>query len=63
MTELFGTTRPLDNQTLATRYPQGRDGYLGQFRAAIHAAINAGFLLEADAGDIETLGALAWPGA
>lgn len=63
MTELFGTTRPLDNRTLATRYPQGRDGYLGQFRAATHAAINAGFLLEADAGDIETLGALAWPGA
>jgi hypothetical protein len=63
MTELFGTTRTLDHQTLAGRYPQGRDGYLGQFRDATHAAINAGYLLEADAGEIETLGALLWPSA
>jgi len=63
MTELFGTTRPLNHETLATRYPRGRNGYLGQFRDATHAAVNAGFLLETDAGEIETLGALVWPNA
>lgn len=60
-TELFGTTQPIDHQTLATRYPQGRDGYLAQFRYATHAAVNAGFILNTDADEIETLGALAWP--
>jgi hypothetical protein len=61
MTELFGTTRPLSSRTLADRYPRGRNDYLAQFRDATHAAVNAGFLLEADAAEIETLGVLAWP--
>lgn len=60
MTELFGTTRPLDDETLAARYPRGRDDYLDRFRTATSAAVTAGFLLVEDATEIEALGAAAW---
>jgi Alpha/beta hydrolase domain len=60
MTELFGTTRPLDATALAKRYPRGRDDYVDCFRAATRAAVDRGFLLAADAPEIEALGAASW---
>jgi hypothetical protein len=64
MTELFGTTQPLDTAALAALYPGGRDDYGARFRAATRAAVDAGFLLAEDADEIEGLGAAAaWPGS
>jgi hypothetical protein len=60
MTELFGTTRLLDNDARSARYPGGRDEYLECFRAATDDAVSAGFLLPADAREIEALGAASW---
>jgi hypothetical protein len=60
MTELFGTTRPIDAATLGERYPRGREEYIERFRAAADDAIAAGFLLPADAEEIKALGAAAW---
>ena len=60
MTELFGTTRPLDPSTITDLYPGGRDDYVERFRAATDAAVSAGFLLADDAGEIDGLGAAAW---
>ncbi len=61
MNELFGTTRPLPDAARVARYPGGRDDFLAQFRAATAAAVDAGFVLAADAAEIEGLGAQAWP--
>jgi hypothetical protein len=61
LTELFGTTRPLDADELAACYPGGRADYDDRFRAATAAATAAGFLLAADAPEIEALGRAAWP--
>src|SRR5262249_13193907 len=63
MTNLFGTTRRFDDRTLGARYPGGRDDYVRQFGDATRAAVDAGFLLVADAPEIEALGALSWPEA
>jgi hypothetical protein len=57
MTELFGTTRTLDETTLRARYPRGRDDYLTEFRDATRTAVDRGFLLAADEDEIEALGA------
>jgi hypothetical protein len=62
MLELFGVTRPFDADVLAQRYPGGRDEYVAQFRAATRAAVDAGFLLAADAPEVEAIGAASWPG-
>jgi hypothetical protein len=56
---VFGTTRAFDAATLAARYPGGRDQYVREFRAATRTAVDAGFLLAADAPEIEALGAIA----
>lgn len=61
VTDLFGTTRALDRTALADRYPHGRDDFVRQFRDATRAAVHAGFLLAADAPEIERLGTLSWP--
>ena len=61
MNELFGTTRPLPDAARAARYPGGRADYLAQFRTATAAAVDAGFLLAADAAEIEGLGTHGWP--
>ena len=61
MMELFGTTRPLGTDVLAARYPRGREQYVEEFGRATRAAIEAGFLLPADASEIEALGAASWP--
>jgi Alpha/beta hydrolase domain len=60
MSELFGTTATIDPARLTDRYPNGRDDYVRQFCDATRTAVQAGFLLEIDADEIETLGALAW---
>lgn len=60
MTELFGTTRPLEGAARSRLYPRGRDDYLERFCAATDAAVTAGFLLAVDAPEIEVLGAAAW---
>jgi hypothetical protein len=62
LTDLFGTTRPLDPAALRERYPGGRADHEREFAAATRAAVDAGFLLEADAPEIEALGACSWPG-
>jgi hypothetical protein len=63
MTDLFGTTRRFDDSTLRVRYPGGREDYVSQFGDATRAAVDAGFLLDADAREIEMLGARSWPDA
>lgn len=60
MTDLFGTTRALPGAARASRYPGGGDDYRAQFRAATTAAVDAGFVLAADAPEIVALGDLAW---
>ena len=61
MSDLFGTTREIDAETLEHRYPTGRDDYLRQLHDSTRAAVDAGFLLEADAPEIEAVSALFWP--
>jgi hypothetical protein len=60
MTELFGTTRPLDDAARSRLYPGGPDEYVERFGAATDAAVAASFLLAADATEIEALGAASW---
>ena len=58
---LFGTTRPFDAAALARLYPGGRADFLARFQHAIDETLSRGFLLEADAAEIEGLaGALTW---
>jgi hypothetical protein len=61
LVDLFGSTRAFDASELERRYPGGRDEYVDQFVAAARAAIDAGFVLEADRSEMEALGAAAWP--
>jgi hypothetical protein len=60
MTELFGTTRPLDDDARSARYPRGRDEYRERFCAATGVAVAAGVLLPVDREEIEALGAASW---
>jgi hypothetical protein len=53
---LFGTTRPLSDAQLARLYPGGPDEHCERFLLATDAALEAGFLLEADADEIRALG-------
>jgi hypothetical protein len=63
MTDLFGTTRRFDAQTLRERFPGGRDEYVREFGEATRSACEAGFLLAADAPEIAAIGACSWPTA
>ena len=54
---LFGSTRPFDAATLAGLYPGGSEEHRERFEAALAVALEAGFLLEADAGEIRALAA------
>ena len=49
---LFGTTAPLEPGTIARLYPGGRDDYMAAFTPALDQTIAAGFILEADRGEI-----------
>jgi len=52
---LFGRTVPFDAETLARLYPGGPDEHLERFERATEAALEAGFLLAADADEIRAL--------
>ena len=54
---LFGTTDPFDEAVLTASYPGGRDEYLERFDAALEKAIDAGYLLAEDRGEILELAA------
>jgi hypothetical protein len=58
---LFGTTRAFDSAKLALLYPGGRAQYLQQFAAATASAVKAGFILEADAQEINGLAQAQYP--
>jgi hypothetical protein len=57
---LSGTTLPLDAVALRARYPD-RAAYLEQFAEATARAVEAGFILQADAEEITTIAALNAP--
>ena len=57
MSQLFGTTRPIDPELLAQRYPGGQTEYEEQFAVAADAAVAAGFVLADDRDEIVALGA------
>ena len=52
---LFGKTVVLDPATLARLYPGGPEEHYTRFDAATTEAVDAGFLLEADADEIRGL--------
>jgi hypothetical protein len=52
---LFGRTVPLDPEALAQIYPGGPAEHVERFDAATAAAVEAGFLLDADADEIRAL--------
>jgi hypothetical protein len=54
-TFLFGRTVALDEATLGRLYPGGPEEHRHRFEAATAEAVAAGFLLEADAGEIRAL--------
>jgi hypothetical protein len=56
MTQLFGTTRPIDPELLAKRYPGGQAEYEEQFTAAADSAVAAGFVLAVDRDEIVAIG-------
>lgn len=58
---IFGWGEPFDAETLARLYPGGRDEYLQRFSAALDQAIDAGFLLPADRGEVLALAAATFP--
>ena len=58
---LFGTTKAFDSEKLMLLYPGGRAQYLEKFVAATDAAIQAGFILEADKREIHALAAAMYP--
>jgi len=51
---LSGSTTPFTAEQLAALYPS-RDDYLARFAAATDAAVAAGFVLAADAGEIKAI--------
>jgi len=57
---LTGTTTPLGAEQLAALYPS-RDDYLARFAAATDAAVDAGFVLAADADEIKAIAAANCP--
>ena len=60
MTELFGTTRPLDDDARSARYPRGRDGVPRTLLRGDGCRDRRGFLIPADRAEIEALGAASW---
>ncbi|WP_293366237.1 alpha/beta hydrolase domain-containing protein, partial [Phenylobacterium sp.] len=60
---LVGSTEPYDAATLARLYPGGKADYLKAFDASLDRAVKAGFILKADAPEIQALAAANWPGS
>lgn len=55
---LFGKTDPLEAEALQKLYPDGAEEHRLRFNTAADAALDAGFLLEADAEEIRELAAV-----
>lgn len=58
---LFGTTRPFDDETLASMYPCGASDHMLEVRRSLARAVESGFVLAVDAPEIEALLAASWP--
>jgi len=58
---LLGETRPFSPAELGRRYPGGRPEYAAAFREATSRAVDAGFLLDEDAGEIVALATAGYP--
>ena len=58
---LFGTTAPFDAVKLAALYPTP-SAYLDAFARATQAAVDAGFILDADAAEIQAIAGTAYSG-
>ncbi|OBK53304.1 alpha/beta hydrolase domain-containing protein [Mycobacterium sp. 1081908.1] len=61
MAAIFGTGEPFDAATVDRLYPGGAEQYLGGFTAALDSAIDSGFILPADRGEILQLAAAMYP--
>ena len=61
MAAIFGSGEPFDAATLLRLYPGGAEHYLDSFTAALDAAIQSGFILPADRGEILQLAAATYP--
>lgn len=62
MSSRFGCGEPFDNATLRRLYPGGADEYLRGFTHALDAAVESGFILAADRGEILELARATYPG-
>lgn len=60
MMQLFGITKPIDAAARRARYPGGRDDYVAQFRAATKETVVSGFILDADAREVDALAEYQW---
>jgi Alpha/beta hydrolase domain len=61
MSMIFGSGEPLDAATLRGLYPGGVEDYLERFTTALDTAIQSGFILPADRGEILQLAAATYP--
>jgi hypothetical protein len=61
MAAIFGSGEPFDAATLHRLYPGGVEQYLDSFTAALDAAIQSGFILPVDRGEILQLAAATYP--
>jgi hypothetical protein len=62
MSFLFGSGDPFDADTLHTLYPGGTAEYLEKFTEALDRAVDSGFIVAADRGEILELAAASFPG-
>ncbi len=62
MAAIFGSGEPFDAATVNRLYPGGVEEYLARFAAALDKAIDSGFILPADRGEILELAAATYPG-
>jgi hypothetical protein len=60
-TFLFGSTRPFSTDDLERLYPGGLTSYVKQFEESLSQAVGNGFILDADAPEIQGLAAAAYP--
>lgn len=60
---MAGVCEPFDGATLDRLYPGGKKEYLQKFEVALDAAIQAGFILAADRGEILGLAAITYQGS
>jgi len=61
MAAIFGSGELFEVETLSRLYPGGRADYLDRFTTALDAAIQSGFILAADRGEILELASASYP--